>query len=291
MRGGHSMAINKVLVVGMGLMGSGIAQVCAQSGFETSVYDISSEARKKGLATIDKTLEKRVEKGKLSGDEKRSIMGRLKVVERLEDVNDADLAIEAIFENFELKKELFAQLGKIMPPHTLLASNTSALPATPLAAASGRPEKFIIIHFHQPPQVMRLIELVRAIQTSDETAKAAREFCKKIDKDVCELKVDCPGFLTNRTMVALLNEVYYCLYEGVSTEKDIDMAFKSGFNWPMGPLELSDFIGLDTLLHITEDLYKRRGGDKYTPCPLLVNMVAAGYLGRKSGKGFYDYNK
>jgi 3-hydroxybutyryl-CoA dehydrogenase len=285
------MAINKVLVVGMGLMGSGIAQVCAQSGFETSVYDISSEARKKGLATIDKTLEKRVEKGKLSSDEKRSIMGRLKVVERLEEVNDADLAIEAIFENFELKKELFAQLGKIMPPHTILASNTSALPATPLAAASGRPEKFIIIHFHQPPQVMRLIELVRAIQTSDETAKAAREFCKKIDKDVCELKVDCPGFLTNRTMVALLNEVYYCLYEGVSTEKDIDMAFKSGFNWPMGPLELSDFIGLDTLLHITEDLYKRRGGDKYTPCPLLVNMVAAGYLGRKSGKGFYDYNK
>lgn len=285
------MAINKVLIVGMGLMGSGIAQVCAQSGFETYVYDISSEACQKGLKTIEKNLDKRVEKGKLSGEEKQAIMGRIKSVQNLEAVKDADLAIEAVFENFDLKKEVFSQLGKIMPPHTILASNTSALPATPFAAASGRPDKFIIIHFHQPPQVMRLIELVRAIQTSDETAKAAREFCKKIDKDVCEIKVDCPGFLTNRTMVALLNEVYYCLYEGVATKEDIDMAFKSGFNWPMGPLELSDFIGLDTLLHITEDLYQRRGGDKYVPCPLLVNMVAAGYLGRKSGKGFFDYSK
>jgi 3-hydroxybutyryl-CoA dehydrogenase len=240
---------------------------------------------------IEKTLEKKVEKGKLSSKEKQSIIGRLKMVERIEDVRDADLVIEAVFENFDLKKEVFAQPGKIIPPNTILASNTSALPATPLAAASGHPEKFIIIHFHQPPQVMRLIELVRAIQTSDETAKVAREFCKKIDKDVCELKVDCPGFLTNRTMVALLNEVYYCLYEGVATKEDIDMAFKSGFNWPMGPLELSDFIGLDTMLHITEDLNKRKGGDKYVPCPLLVNMVAAGYYGKKSGKGFYDYSK
>ncbi len=285
------MAINKVLVVGMGVMGSGIAQVCAQSGFQTYVYDVSTEACQKGLKMIDKTLAKKMEKGKLSEGEKASIMGRLKAVGRLEEATDADLVIEAVFEQFEIKKEVFTQLGKVMPPHTILASNTSALPATPMAAASGRPDKFIIIHFHQPPQVMKLIELVRAIQTSDETAKAAREFCKKIEKDVCELKVDCPGFLTNRTMVALLNEVYYCLYEGVATKEDIDMAFKSGFNWPMGPLELSDFIGLDTLLHISEDLYKRRGGDKYTPCPLLVNMVAAGYLGRKSGKGFFDYNK
>lgn len=285
------MEIRKVMIVGMGVMGSGIAQVCAQSGFETYLYDISNEACKKGLKTIDKTLEKRVEKGKLSGEGKQSIMGRLKAVERFEDVKDTDLVIEAVFEQFEVKKEVFAQLGKVMPPHTILASNTSALPATPMAAASGRPDKFIIIHFHQPPQVMRLIELVRAIQTSDETANAAREFCKNIDKDVCELKVDCPGFLTNRTMIALLNEVWYCLYEGVATKEDIDMAFKSGFNWPMGPLELSDFIGLDTLLHITEDLNKRRGGDKYVPCPLLVNMVAAGYYGRKSGKGFYDYSR
>jgi 3-hydroxybutyryl-CoA dehydrogenase len=178
-----------------------------------------------------------------------------------------------------------------MSPNTILSSNTSVLPVTPLAAASGRPEKFIIIHFHQPLQVMRLIELVRAIQTSDETADTAREFCKKIGKDVCELKVDCPGFLTNRTMVALLNEVYYCLYEGVATKEDIDMAFKSGFNWPMGPLGLSDFIGLDTLLRITEDLNKRWGGDKYVPCPLLTNMVATGYLGRISARGFYEYSK
>lgn len=285
------MEIKKVMIVGMGVMGSGIAQVCAQSGFETYVYDISSEACQKGLKMIERGLDKRVEKGKLTPEGKQSLMGRLKRVEKLDAVKDVDLVIEAVFEQFEIKKEVFAQLGKLMPPHTILASNTSALPATPMAAASGRPDKFIIIHFHQPPQVMRLIELVRAIQTSDETAKAARDFCKRIDKDVCELKVDCPGFLTNRTMVALLNEVYYCLYEGVATREDIDMAFKSGFNWPMGPLELSDFIGLDTLLHITEDLNKRRGGDKYVPCPLLVNMVAAGYYGKKSGKGFYDYSK
>lgn len=285
------MTVNKVLVVGMGVMGSGIAQVCAQSGFETYVFDISGEACKKGVKGIEKALEKRVEKGKLSQEEKGAIIGRLKVAENLEAAKDVDLVIEAVFEQFEVKRDVFIQLGKTMSPHTILASNTSALPATPLAAASGRPDKFIIIHFHQPPQVMRLIELVRAIQTSDETANAAREFCKRIDKDVCEIKVDCPGFLTNRTMIALLNEVFYCLYEGVSTKEDIDMAFKSGFNWPMGPLELSDFIGLDTLLHITEDLNKRRGGDKYVPCPLLVNMVAAGYLGKKSGKGFFDYSK
>jgi 3-hydroxybutyryl-CoA dehydrogenase len=285
------MKINKVLVVGMGLMGHGIAQVCAQSGFETYVYDISPEACKKGVKMIEKNLEKKVEKGKLANDEKGKIMGRVKIVDKLEAVKDADLAIEVVFEKFEVKKEVFIQLGKTMPPHTILASNTSALPATPFAAACGRPDKFMIIHFHQPPQVMRLVEVVRAMQTSDETAQSVREFCKKIDKDVCEIKVDCPGFLTNRTMIALFNEVYYCLYEGVATKEDIDMAFKSGFNWPMGPLELSDFIGLDTLLHITEDLNRRRGGDKYVPCPLLVNMVAAGYYGKKSGKGFYDYGK
>ncbi len=285
------MTINKVMVVGMGIMGHGIAQVCVQSGFETYVYDISPEACKKGISMIERTLDKRVEKGKLSKEDKGAIMGRLKMVDKPESVKDADLVIEAVFEKFEVKKEVFAQFGKIMPPHTILASNTSALPATPFAAASGRPDKFIILHFHQPPTVMRLVELVRAIQTSDETAQATKEFCKKIAKDVCEIKVDCPGFLTNRTMVALLNEVYYCLYEGVATKEDIDMAFKSGFNWPMGPLELSDFIGLDTLLHITEDLNKRCGGDKYVPCPLLVNIVSAGYYGTKSGKGFYDYNK
>jgi 3-hydroxybutyryl-CoA dehydrogenase len=285
------MTINKVMVVGMGIMGHGIAQVCAQSGFETYVYDISPEACKKGISMIEKGLDKKVEKGKLSKEDKGAIMGRLKMVNKLEDVKDADLAIEVVFENFDVKKEVFIQLGKTMPPHTILASNTSALPATPFAAVCGRPDKFVIIHFHQPPTVMRLVELVRAIQTSDETAQAAKEFCKKIDKDVCEIKVDCPGFLTNRTMIALLNEVYYCLYEGVASKEDIDMAFKSGFNWPMGPLALSDFIGLDTLLHITDDLNKRCGGDKYVPCPLLVNMVAAGYYGTKSGKGFYDYKK
>lgn len=284
------MAIEKVLVVGLGLMGSGIAQVCAQAGLTTFGYDVSPEAVKGSTTFVAKDLDKRVEKGKLTPAEKDAILSRLKPVKSLEEARDVDLVIEAVNEDVELKKKVFSELGKVIAPHALFGSNTSALPATPLAAASGRPAKFMIIHFHQPPTAMKLVELVRALQTSDETAKEVISFCQKIGKTPVEIKSDCPGFLTNRTMVPLLNEVYYCLYEGICSKEDIDIAFKLGFNWPMGPLELSDFIGLDTMLHILEDLNKRRGGDKYIPCPLLSNMVAAGYLGRKSGRGFYDYS-
>lgn len=284
------MAIEKVLVVGMGLMGGGIAQVCIQAGLTTFCYDISPEAIKRSITNIGKDLDKRIEKGKLTTAEKLAILSRLKPINSLEEAKDVDLVIEAVTEDLELKKKVFSELGKIIAPHAIFGSNTSALPATPMAAASGRPEKFMIIHFHQPPTAMRLVEMVRALQTSDETAQEVRSFCQKIGKTAVEVKSDCPGFLTNRTMCALLNEVYYCLYEGVCSREDIDTAFKAGFNWPMGPLELSDFIGLDTMLHILEDLNKRRGGDKYVPCPLLSNMVAAGYHGRKSGRGFYDYS-
>lgn len=285
------MAINEVLVVGLGLMGRGILQVCAQAGFVSYGYDISEEAVKNATGFIENTMEKRVKKGKMTEDDKEKVLAKIKVVSDLSEAKDVDLAIEAVFEDVNVKQDVFRKLDKVLQSKAILASNTSALPATPLASVTKRPDRFIIIHFHQPPTVMRLVEVVRAIQTSDETAAIAKEFCKAIDKDAVEIKVDCPGFLTNRTMIPLMNEVIYCLYEGVSTKEDIDLAFKSGFNWPMGPLELMDFIGLDTLLHIMDDLHKRCGGNKFLPCPLLSNMVAAGYLGHKSGKGFYDYSK
>lgn len=285
------MEIKKVLVVGLGAMGRGILQVSAQAGFESFGYDVNAEATKKAMAFITKSLDGRLQKGKITEQEKNRVLGNIKIVSDLNEAKNVDLAIEAVFEDIKVKQDVFKLLDKTLQPNAILASNTSALPATPLASVTKRPDKFMIIHFHQPPTVMRLIELVKAIQTSEETATAARNFCKAIDKDPVEIKVDCPGFLTNRTMIPLLNEVIYCLYEGVATKEDIDLAFKSGFNWPMGPVQLSDFIGLDVLLHIMEDLNKRRGGDKFLPCPLLSNMVAAGYLGPKSGKGFYDYTK
>lgn len=285
------MAIEKVLVVGLGLMGRGILQVCAQAGFESYGFDVSEDAVKNATGFITKSLEKRIKKGKMTEEEKDKILANIKPVSNLADAKDVDLAIEAVFEDIKVKQDVFKKLDEVLQPNAILASNTSALPATPLASVTNRPDKFMIIHFHQPPTVMRLIELVKAIQTSDETAAAAMEFCKAINKDPVQINVDCPGFLTNRTMIPLLNEVIYCLYEGVSTKEDIDLAFKSGFNWPMGPVTLCDFIGLDTLLHIMEDLHARRGGDKFIPCPLLSNMVAAGYLGHKSGRGFYDYSK
>ncbi|MDP2644268.1 MAG: 3-hydroxyacyl-CoA dehydrogenase NAD-binding domain-containing protein [Desulfobacterales bacterium] len=285
------MAIKKVLVVGLGLMGRGILQVCAQAGFETYGYDVSKEAGEKAMGYIGTSLAGRVAKGKITEEAKTNTLKNIQIVSDLQAAANVDLAIEAVFENIKVKQDVFRTLDAALQPDAIIASNTSALPATPLASVTKRPDKFIIIHFHQPPTVMRLIEVVRAIQTSDETAAAAMDFCKAIDKDPVEIKVDCPGFLTNRTMVPLLNEVICCIYEGVATKEDIDLAYKSGFNWPMGPVQLCDFIGLDTLLHIMEDLHHRRGGDKFIPCPLLSNMVAAGYLGHKSGKGFYDYSK
>ena len=285
------MAIKKVLVVGLGQMGRGILQVCAQAGFESYGYDMSEVAVKNALGFIEKGFDRRIEKGKATEAEKQKVIGNIKPIKDINDAKDVDLAIEAVFEDIEVKKSVFKKLDEVLQPNAILASNTSALPATPLASSVKRSDKFIIIHFHQPPTVMRLIEVVRALQTSDETAAAALEFCRAIDKDPVEIKVDCPGFITNRTMIPLLNEVIYCLYEGVATKEDIDLAYKSGFHWPMGPVALCDFIGLDTLLHIMEDLNRRRGGDKFTPCPLLSNMVAAGYLGVKSGKGFYEHSR
>ncbi|KPK29774.1 MAG: hypothetical protein AMK69_05595 [Nitrospira bacterium SG8_3] len=285
------MAIKKVAIVGLGLMGRGILQVCAQSNMETYGYDELEEQGPKALAFIEKNIDGRIKKGKMTEDDKKGIMGNIKLVSSLEDLKDVDLVIEAVFEDLKVKQDLFKKLDEIVQPNCILSSNTSALQATPMASVVKRADKFIIIHFHQPPTHMRLIEVVRALQTSDETTAAAMEFCKTIGKDPVEIKVDCPGFLTNRTMAPLLNEVAYCIYEGVASMEDIDKAFISGFNWPVGPVALMDFIGLDTVEHVLKDLHIRRGGDKYCMCPLIGNLVAAGRLGVKNGIGFYDYRK
>ncbi|MBI5441974.1 MAG: 3-hydroxybutyryl-CoA dehydrogenase [Deltaproteobacteria bacterium] len=283
------MGIKSVLVVGLGQMGRGILEVCAQAGMKAYGFDVSADSIKNAMGFIEKDLEKKVAKGKIPAQTKAQVLENIAIVDRIEQARHVDLAIEAVFEDMAVKTEVFKQLDAVLQPEAIIASNTSALPATPMAAATKRPDKFIIIHFHQPPTVMRLVEVVRALQTSDETAEVARDFCKGIDKDAVDIRVDCPGFLTNRTLLPALNEAIYALYEGVATKEDIDLAHKSGLNWPMGPLALCDFIGLDTLLHILEYLHDRRGGDKYLPCPLLRNLVAAGHLGVKSKKGFFDY--
>lgn len=284
------MEIKSVLVVGMGLMGHGIAQVSAQAGLKTYIYDMDGKALDKGLGKITNLLEGKVKKGKMTEDQKDGVLQNLIKVGNLEGASDADLAIEAVFEDMEVKKELFAKLDKIMDAKTILASNTSALAATPMGAATQRPDKFVVIHFHQPPQVMKLVEICKGLETSDETYEAAMEYCKKIDKVPVGISRDVPGYLTNRGFMPTLNEVIWVLYEGVCTKEDIDIAFKTGFHHPMGPLELLDFIGLDTTLHILEDLHQQYGGNKFLPCPLLKNLVASGRYGRKSGRGFYDYS-
>ena len=283
------MKIEKVLVVGIGLMGHGIAQISAEAGMKTYIYDMDKKATEKGLGTITKLLEGRVKKGKIVEGQKDEVLANLIKIDKLEDASGVDLAIEAVFENMDVKKELFAKLDKIMSAKTILASNTSALAATPMGAATQRPDKFVVIHFHQPPQVMKLVEVCKGLETSDETYEAAVEYCKKVKKIPVGITKDVPGYLTNKVLMPYVNEAIWSLYEGVCTKEDIDIAFKAGFNHPMGPLELLDFVGLDTTLHILEDLHHQYGGNKYLPCPLLRNLVASGKYGRKSGRGFYDY--
>lgn len=284
------MAIEKVLVVGMGLMGHGIAQISAGAGIETYVYDNSKKALEKGVSRITEVLEGKVKKEKISKQEKEATMARIKPMDKLKSV-DVDLVIEAVVENIEIKKQVFAELDGIMPEKTIFGSNTSALPCTPMAAATKRPDRFIIVHFHQPPQVMKLVELARGLDTSDETLQAVKAFCLKIGKVAVEIKKDCPGYLTNRAAMPMVNEAMWILYEDVCTKEDIDTGFKAGFHHPVGPLELSDFVGLDTMLHILGDLHQQYGGNKYLPCPLLKNMVASGRLGVKNGRGFYKYDE
>ncbi|PKM75953.1 MAG: 3-hydroxybutyryl-CoA dehydrogenase [Firmicutes bacterium HGW-Firmicutes-15] len=284
------MEIKKIMVIGAGQMGGGIAQVSAQAGFETVQYDINMDLVNKGMALIEKNLARDVSKGKKTEAEKAAILGRIKPSISLEDAADCDLIVEAIVENFEIKKKVFQELDRIAPAHAILASNTSSLPITQIAAVTKRPGQVIGMHFMNPVPVMKLVEVIRGLATTDEVYNTIEEASIKMGK-VPVWCNDVPGFISNRVLQVMINEALWELYEGVAPAKNIDDIMKLGMNHPMGPLELADLIGLDTVLAILNVMYQGYGDPKYRPSPLLRQYVQAGWLGRKVGKGIYDYSK
>lgn len=282
------MTINKVMVIGAGQMGGGIAQVLATSGYEVYLHDLKEEFVHKGLAVIQKNLHRLVEKGKLAQEEQRQIVERIILSTDLNNAAKVDLVIEAAVENMTIKQKLFKDLDVITQEHTILATNTSSLPITEIAAVTRRPEKVIGMHFMNPVPVMRLIEIIRGLATSDEVYQTIEDLAKSLNKVPVEVN-DFPGFVANRILLPMINEAIYTLYEGVATKEAIDEVMKLGMNHPMGPLTLADFIGLDTCLYIMETLYEGFGDSKYRPCPLLRKYVKAGWVGKKAGRGFYSY--
>lgn len=282
------MGIQKVMVIGAGQMGSGIAQVCAQAGYEVKLNDMKQEFFERGLAVITKNLARDVEKDRKTEDEKTAILGRITMSLDLQDASDVDIIIEAAVENMEVKQSIFRQLDTIAPAHAILATNTSSLPITEIAAVTNRPEQVIGMHFMNPVPVMKLVEIIRGLATTDEVYKAVEDMTVKLAKIPVEVN-DFPGFISNRILLPMINEAIYALYEGVASKEAIDDVMKLGMNHPMGPLTLADFIGLDTCLSIMEILHEGLGDSKYRPCPLLRKYVAAGWLGKKSGRGFYVY--
>lgn len=277
-----------ILVLGAGAMGSGIAQVAAVAGYTVYLRDIKEEFVNKGIGGIAKGLDRQVDKGKMEKAKRDEIMGRIKGVVDIKDAKDVDIVIEAAIENMEIKKSIFKDLDEAMPEKTILATNTSSLSITEVAAATKRPDKVIGMHFMNPVPVMKLVEIIRGLATSDETYKAVRDESVHLNKVPVEVR-DVPGFISNRVLQIMINEAIYCLYEGVASVEDIDTVMKLGMNHPMGPLLLADFIGLDTVLSIMETLYEGYSDSKYRPCPLLRQYVKAGWLGKKSGRGFYKY--
>lgn len=283
------MEIKKIMVVGAGQMGSGIAQVAAQAGYKVVLNDIKSEFVIKGLNVIAKNLARNVEKGKINESEKEEILERISQSTSLDDARDVDIVIEAAIEKMEIKAEIFRKLDQITPPHAILATNTSSLPITEIAAVTKRPEKVIGMHFMNPVPVMKLVEVIKGLATSQEVYQLVHDLSIKMGKVPVEVN-DSPGFVSNRVLLPMINEAIYCVYEGVATPEAVDQVMKLGMNHPMGPLALADLIGLDTCLSIMEVLYEGFKDSKYRPCPLLRKMVKAGWLGRKTGKGFYEYN-
>jgi 3-hydroxybutyryl-CoA dehydrogenase len=276
-------------VVGAGQMGAGIAQVAASSGFEVVLRDVEERFLERGQNIIEKSLDKLIEKGKLKAHKRNAILSKIQYTTNLEDIADCDLVVEAILENKSLKLELFEHLGRIVKPSGILASNTSSIPITELATVSGRPEQFIGMHFMNPVPLMALVEVIRGYSTSDATLEFTLETARKMGKTPVQCN-DFPGFVSNRILMPMLNEAIQCVMEGVAEPEAIDQIMKLGMNHPMGPLTLADFIGLDTCLAIMEVLHEGLGDDKYRPSPLLRKMVQAGLLGRKSKRGFYEYN-
>lgn len=269
-------------------MGCGIAHVSALSGYKVTIYDLSSERIEAGLATINGNLARQVSNGKMTDEERRVTLSRISGTVDIHDLAPMDLVIEAATEDESVKRKIFGQICPVLKPEALLATNTSSLSITRLAASTDRPEQFMGIHFMNPVPVMKLVELVRGIATGEKTFKTAREFVASLDKTVTVAE-DFPAFIVNRILLPMINEAIYTLYEGVGSVEAIDTAMKLGANHPMGPLQLADFIGLDTCLSIMQVLHDGLADSKYRPCPLLVKYVEAGWLGRKSGRGFYDY--
>ena len=283
------MDIKTIGVIGSGTMGSGIAQVAACSGLEVILADVSDDLLKKAVAGIDKSLAKLIEKGKVAGP-KEALMGRIKTATRLEEMKGAHFAVEAVTEDFEVKKKVLQELDRILAPEVILASNTSSISITRLAALTKRPGRFMGMHFMNPVPLMTLVELIKGIATTAETFAAVKALAEKMGKVPVEAN-DYPGFIANRILMPMINEAVYALMEGVGTPEAIDTVMKLGMNHPMGPLALADLIGLDVCLFIMEVLHQGFADTKYRPCPLLRKMVDAGYLGRKSGRGFYDYSQ
>ncbi|AIC98810.1 MULTISPECIES: 3-hydroxybutyryl-CoA dehydrogenase [Bacillus] len=284
------MEIKQIMVAGAGQMGSGIAQTAADAGFYVRMYDVNPEAAEAGLKRLKKQLARDAEKGKRTETEVKSVISRISISQTLEEAEHADIVIEAIAENMAAKTEMFKTLDRMCPPHTILASNTSSLPITEIAAVTNRPQRVIGMHFMNPVPVMKLVEVIRGLATSEETALDVMALAKKMGKTAVEVN-DFPGFVSNRVLLPMINEAIYCVYEGVAKPEAIDEVMKLGMNHPMGPLALADFIGLDTCLSIMEVLHSGLGDSKYRPCPLLRKYVKAGWLGKKSGRGFYDYEE
>ncbi|AXI01105.1 3-hydroxybutyryl-CoA dehydrogenase [Sporosarcina sp. PTS2304] len=282
------MTIENVFVIGAGQMGGGIAQVCAQAGYQVTLHDINEEAYDRGFQVITKNLSRNVEKGRMTEQEMQEVLARFTKSLDLENAKNAHIVIEAAVENMAVKAKIFSLLDEITPAHTILATNTSSLPITEIAAATKRPEKVIGMHFMNPVPVMKLVEVIRGLATDDKVYEAVEEMTKKLNKTPVEVN-DYPGFVANRILMPMINEAIFTLYEGVATKEAIDDVMKMGMNHPMGPLQLADFIGLDTCLYIMETLYEGFGDSKYRPCPLLRKYVKAGWHGKKTGRGFYTY--
>jgi 3-hydroxybutyryl-CoA dehydrogenase len=280
--------IKKIGVIGAGQMGNGIAHVCALAGYDIVLHDVSPERVKSALATINGNMARQVSKGTIGEDARKAALGHVKGADRMADLADCDLVIESASEQEEVKRKIFAELSPILQPEAAIATNTSSISITRLASSTNRPERFIGIHFMNPVPVMELVELVRGIATGEETFELAKQFVTKLGKTYAVAE-DFPAFMVNRILLPMINEAIYTLYEGVGSVEAIDTAMRLGAHHPMGPLQLADFIGLDTVLSVMQVLHEGLADSKYRPCPLLVKYVEAGWLGRKANRGFYDY--